>query len=100
MSNWWPFLISLSLVCQAISMVLMWGRLADVLDRLNECEVSVDSESLAAPAGSTILITPAAPLTLAQFERLKEYLAGAASGNKFVVLDASLKAQISSEAPE
>lgn len=100
MSNWWMFLISVTCFLQACTLMGLFVRLTDVLDRLNKCKVSVDAGVLTVPFGSTILITPSAPLSQMQFERLKEYLAAAATGVEFVVLDASLKAQVSNGAPE
>ncbi|MCD2164311.1 hypothetical protein [Comamonas koreensis] len=100
MSNWWMFSIAVTCFMQACALMCLFVRLTDVLDRLNKCKVSVDAGVLKAPVGSTILITPAAPLSQKQFEQLKEYLAAAATGVEFVVLDASLKAQIINGAPE
>lgn len=100
MSNWWMFLISVTCFLQACTLMALFVRLTDVLDRLNKCNVSVDAEVLTASSGSTILITPAVPLSQVQRERIKESLSGAATGVEFVLLDDSLKAQISSGAPE
>lgn len=100
MSSWWMLLISVTCFLQACTLMCLFVRLTDVLDRLNKCNVSVDAEVLTASSGSTILITPAVPLSQEQRERIKESLSGAATGVEFVLLDDSLKAQISSGAPE
>lgn len=100
MSNWWMFSISVTCFMQACALMCLFVRLTDVLDRLKKSEIKLDAEVLNAPSGATILISPSTPMSQAQREQLKEYLSAAAPGVEFVVLDASLKAQIVNGAPE
>ena len=100
MDKWWFLLVSISCVCQAGTLFCLFARLSDVLDRLRKCRVSIDTEMLAANAGSTILVTPSAPLTESQMSALKDALSTAGAGSKFLVLDPSLSTEISTGATE
>lgn len=100
MAEWWTVFISVSCAAQAIALLCLFSRLEEVLERLRNCRLSFEVGVLSAPPGSTVVLTPPAPLSKAQLEMLKEQLAQTSGAEKFVLLESGWAAALINQSTE